>query len=121
MASIFQDETKMHYMIIGVLSLSIILLLTHMKQMQSKPRPQVAPVAPRMVRRGGARVEGYANTQTNIPTLSGTVQMSTPTATFDELIQASSEDSINALNNTWLGCVPTYPPSECGSGDPGFA
>jgi hypothetical protein len=112
MASIFQDETKMHYIIIGILSLSIILLLTHIKQMQSKKAPAAA-VAPMMRRRVGPK-EGFAATQLTMPTLSGTLQMSTPTDTYDRLIAASSEDSIDALKNPLVGCQD--PNVECPTG-----
>ena len=96
MDSILQDETKMHYIIIGLLSLSILLLLTHINQMnKAKKRAQMAQL----------RREGFYwdNTQTKPCILEGTCQLDMPTQAFQDLLDISAESGMNPLKNTWVG------------------
>ena len=82
-----QDENKMHWLIIGILSVSVILLLMHIKDMQPKT----------------LGLEGFDATQNKEVMLEGVAQLSTPTAIHQELLDAAAEDGIDSLENPWIG------------------
>jgi len=79
-----QDETKMHWVIIAVLSLSIILLLVHINQMNK-----------------GA--EAYANVQSQIVGYSGTLTVGDTTPAFQQLLDIQQEDGFNPYTNPMVG------------------
>jgi len=86
MLSFLQDDTKVHWLIIAILVLSIFLLLKHIDQMKK------------------AKAEYYGSTQGVVAGFNGPLQgTAVPTAFYQQYLDTVSAEGIDPLQNPMVG------------------